>query len=101
MSDLPGSAIEAEAAGATTVEVAWHGLAVVVPATLEDWPVEAIEHLEEERLTPGLKALLGPAEYAALKARFTELHGRGLVVRDLRALVVATMAVYGLNAPGE
>lgn len=60
----PKTPVQVEADGDPTIDVEWRDRTWTVPATVEDWPVTAMEHYEMNRGTLFLKELLGPAQWA-------------------------------------
>ncbi|AXH47240.1 tail assembly chaperone [Gordonia phage DelRio] len=70
---------EVEAAGIDTVTVSYNGDEYKVPASADDWPIEALEHAEAGQPTGILRHVLGEAQYTLFKARNRR-------VRDLRLM---------------
>ena len=58
----------AEATGAETVTFDFDGIAITIPASMNQVDINVVDHfLDGERLT-GVRALLGPDQWATLKS---------------------------------
>lgn len=90
--EAPDTAAEAEATGADRVKVEFDGLTYLVPATFEDWPVEAETELERGHDALATEALLGPTQWALFVAT-------GPTVRKRRELVATIMKAF--NSSGN
>ena len=85
---------EAEATAADTVTVEYGGHDYTVPASVDDWPIDALEAAEKGSPTGVLGRVLGAEQYAAFKAR----NGK---VRDLRAMSERIAEASGFNELGK
>lgn len=86
------TAAEAEATGADRIKVTFDGLTYLVPATFEDWPVEAETELERGHDALATEALLGPTQWALFVATSP-------TVRQRRELVATIMKAF--NSSGN
>ncbi len=68
-----------EASGDATMSIEYEGDTYTVPATVDDWDIEALEAAERGQPAALLNAVLGPAQYAAFKRAHPK-------VRDLRLM---------------
>lgn len=82
------TAPEAEAKGIETMTLEFGGHDYLIPATVDDWSIDALEAAEAGLPSRLLKDVLGPAQYAAFKVRHN-------TVKDLRALSDAIAAASG------
>lgn len=88
--DAADTAAEAEATGAESVKVDFDGVTYLVPATFEDWPVEAETELERGHDALATEALLGPTQWALFLAT-------GPTVRKRRELVTKIMKAFNTS----
>lgn len=90
----PESAVEAEAVGADEITVEYGGHDYTVPATVDDWSIDALEAAERGSPSGVLREVLGNEQYRAFKLRHR-------TVRDLRALSEKIAAVSGFDSLGN
>ncbi|HLT70273.1 MAG TPA: hypothetical protein VKZ72_08910, partial [Acidimicrobiales bacterium] len=75
---------EVEQPPTTTITVDWDGVAVEIPAAIEDWDVEALEAFETGRAIRALRLLLGdgPLPLDGLE-QLHEVGGHAVVVVEV------------------
>lgn len=95
------TAAQVEADGDATVTVDWGGVQVVVPATVDDLDLDALEAFESGHAAAFARQVLGPAAYAEARKAYETLHGRRPKVRDLKALLDGVARLYGFGGQGE
>lgn len=86
--------VEAEAKGIETMTLEYGGHGYQIPATVDDWPIEALEAAEAGLPSALMRGVLGPAQYAAFKARHS-------TVKDLRNMSELVAQTSGFNALGN
>lgn len=91
----PKTAVQAEADGDPTVDVEWEGLTFTVPASVDDWPIAALDHYEMDRGLAFLRELLGAKQFAQFTA------GGNRKARDANSLAAAIQKKAGYGEPGE
>src|SRR5690606_3916745 len=74
---------EVEQPPATTITVDWDGVAVEIPAAIEDWDVEALEAFETGRAIRALRLLLGDEQHERILAAWAQRTGRRAKLGDL------------------
>lgn len=57
---------DAQDDAAETVEVEWRGVKLTVQGDPEKWPAEAVLGFEEGKIMMGLRALIGPDQFAKI-----------------------------------
>lgn len=82
------------------VTVEWHGIPVELPATVEDWDLEALEAFEQGKVLSAVRLLLGSRRYDELRAGVREKLGRKPTVRDLTPLAEEIARTYGFETAG-
>lgn len=85
---------EIEASGADTVTVTYGGHAYTIPATVDDWSIDALELAERGQPARLLNAVLGPDQYAQFKSRHSK-------VRELREMSDQIARVSGFGSAGN
>jgi len=88
------SPAQAEAEGATTVDVAWRGLTFAVASDPDDWDVATLLAFEEGKAASGVRSLLGKKQWAKLVQTKPK-------TRDLGDLFGTIATALGLDAAGE
>lgn len=86
--------VEAEAKGIETMTLEYGGHGYEIPATVDDWPIEALEAAEAGLPSALMRGVLGPAQYAAFKARHS-------TVKDLRNMSELVAQTSGFTALGN
>lgn len=95
------AAARAEATAGDTIDFTYQGFKMTgLPATVDDWDAEALELMERGRAMMALRAIIGSAQYEALKAHLT-VDGVPPKVRDYSALMDALAAEYGFGDSGK
>lgn len=84
-----------------TIEVEWEGLTLTLPATAEDWSVDALEAFENGKAVAAIRGVFGTGAYDKLRTDFEKTHGRDLKVRDLSGLLDVIAREYGFAGSGE
>lgn len=86
--------VEAEATGVESVEVEYAGHTYEMPGSLDDCDADVLEAIDAQKLSVAIRALLGPAQYAAFKAGKPK-------VRDFGGLFDAYAERIGLGSTGN
>jgi hypothetical protein len=89
-------ALRAEVLGADTMAVAFEGLDFTVPRDVQDWPVDAMEAMEDGKAATALRALLPAAQWTAFKAQSPKP-----TIRTIAALLDAIAVEAGFKSAGE
>lgn len=76
----------------TEISVEWRGQTFTLPASYEDWPIDAALALEDGRWARFLVALLGETDFERAK----RLGGK---IRDLLDLTDVVLEAFGLREP--
>lgn len=77
------------------VSLKWRGDTYTVPR-YKDWPIDALEALEDNRIYATLRSLLGPAQWAAFKNADPAPSAEDVVVfSELVAQAAASVASLG------
>lgn len=92
---------EVEQPPATTITVDWDGVAVAIPAAIEDWDVEALEAFETGRAIRALRLLLGDEQHERILAAWAQRTGRRAKLGDLVRLFDGIARAYGFSDAGE
>jgi hypothetical protein len=87
-------AAQTEAEGVDTVDLTWRHLTLTIPASVEEWDVEAVEAFEDGKAAPALRAILGPKQWAAFKAEKPK-------TRDMAEVSDAVAEAMGFEAAGN
>ena len=86
-----------EAEGVETLAISWRGVDLIVPASIEDWPADAVFAMEDSRPVIAVRAILGRSQTAQVMALDPKP-----TVRDLQNdLFNAIAAAMGFEGPGE
>ncbi|AMS03654.1 tail assembly chaperone [Gordonia phage Mulch] len=89
------SPAEIEATGSTMMAVTYNDAEYRVPASADDWPIEALEHAEAGQPTGILRHVLGESQYQLFKSRNPR-------VRDLRVFSDKIARLSGFaDKPGK
>lgn len=91
---------EAETIG-EDVTIDWDGVTLTLPATADDWDLDAVEAFEQGKVATALGLLAGEAGWTAAKATYQRINGRRPKLRDLESLGDAIARVYGFTDAGE
>lgn len=92
--DHKKSSAQIEAEGIETVTVTWRDQEFILPATIEDCPVEVAEAFEDGKGARAVAGILGADRYAAFKKKNKP------TVRDLNDLARVIAEAMGMT-PGE
>ena len=84
-----------------TALLVWRGVAVTVPAELDDLDPDAIEALENGKAITALRLIFGSKEYDGLRDEFEKQHGFRPKVRDLTELTDQVGEHFGFENAGE
>lgn len=90
--DMNPAQLEAEDAETATIE--WRGETFVLPATVDDWPIDALEAFEAGRAAAAVRALLDEDQYARMK----RLGGK---VRDFNEFGELIARLFGFDSAGN
>lgn len=78
-----------------TVAFEWRDLTFTVPR-YKDWPIDALEALEDNRIYATLRSLLGPSQWAAFKRSEPAPTGEDVVAfSELLAQVASSVGSLG------
>lgn len=88
------TAAQAEAEGVEMASVQWRDLTLAFPADPEEWDIEVTEAFEDGKVVTAVRGLLGPSQWAAVKA----LHPKN---KDLSGLYDALAQAMGMTSAGE
>ncbi|MDO3058476.1 MULTISPECIES: hypothetical protein [Mycobacteriaceae] len=91
--DKADSAAEAEAKGIETMTLEFGGHGYEIPSTVDGWPIDALEAAEAGLPSALMRSVLGPAQYAAFKAR----HRTVKDLRDMSDLIAQTSGFTALG----
>ena len=95
MSDTPSTkAVEAEAAGETTVTVEWRDLSFDVPRDRADWPLDAELAARADDPIAFVQAMVSPDQFADLRAQRP-------TNRDVAELGAKIIDALGFSSTGE
>ena len=94
------TAAEAEATG-VDLTVEWDGFTIVLPASVDDWEIDALEAFETGRVATAVRGLLGSRRYDELRRDYQAKHGRKPTVGDFGGLVNEIAKIYGFVDLGE
>ncbi|MDP5182180.1 hypothetical protein QOZ88_05985 [Blastococcus sp. BMG 814] len=86
--------VRAEALDQSTIAVPFDGATYTVPRDLEDWPMAAMEAMEDGKAVTALRALLPATQWAAFKAT-------GPSIRAMSQLLDAIAVEAGFKSAGE
>lgn len=89
---------EAEGAGVT---VEWEGESFELPATVDDWDLDALEAFEVGQVVTGIRHLIGNDRYDEVRRNLTKRLGRKLKVGDLKPLGDEIARIYGFGQAGN
>jgi hypothetical protein len=78
-----------------TVNVEWRGLTLALPSTIEDCDLEVLEAFEDGKAATFVRSLLGPAQWAQVRATGP------MKVRDLAEIGELIAKALGFASPGE
>jgi len=92
LKDAVGAKLEAE--NATTVEVEYKGVTYVFPASLDDADGDALDAIDDQKLSHALQGLMAAEEWRKFKATKPK-------VRDYGELFSAYAQAIGLESVGE
>src|SRR5690606_31955533 len=95
----PAPRVEADAIETVTVD--WDGLAVEVPASVDDWDPDILEAFEQGKAITVLRMLLGSLRYDGLRVEWKQRHGRAVKLGDLTRLFDEIARTYGFDGQGE
>jgi hypothetical protein len=84
-------AVKAEAEKPKVIEVEFRGNTYHLPGDPEEWDVEVMEALEEDRMVGCLKALIGESQWKQLKARHK------LKMKDFEEVADVFLSAVGLT----
>jgi hypothetical protein len=85
---------QAEAKGESTATVQWRGHEFEVSREYDDWSVDFVESLEENKAVGIVRGALTPADWRVVKAS-------GLKMRELSELADLIAKAMGFGSPGE
>lgn len=72
-----------------------------LPASVDDWDLDAMEAMEKGQSITMLACLIGPQRWDQAKAQFRLRNGRAPKLRDVEALAENIAKVYGFESVGE
>jgi hypothetical protein len=98
---LAKGAVQRETEAAETATVSFVGLDIEIPAAPEDWPLEAMEALEQGQALKWAKLVLGADDWNALIRELRKQNGREPTMRDLNPLMEQVAETYGFESPGN
>lgn len=90
MTSTAAKALKAEATE-TEIKVEFRGDEYVLPKNVEEWPLDVMEAMEDEKPVSALRSLLGPAQWAKVKSH-------GLKMADLEEVTDTFLNAVGLTS---
>lgn len=84
-----------------TQTVEWMDITITLPASVQDWDLDALIAFERGQATLAVVGMFGPDAYAEMQAAFRAKHGRAVKVRDLESLMDVVAKIYGFETAGE
>lgn len=97
---MPTDPAASEVAG-EDIQFDYDGHTFTLPASTDDWPLDAVEALENGRAVTALKALIGQAQYAAWSRHVQRKTGAAPKARHAGELLEAIANEYGFVGAGE
>lgn len=90
------------AAPETTKLLTWEGVALTVPADIEDVDPDVLEAFENGKAITALRAIFGSDEYERIRTKWAKLHDdKRPVMRDINRLYDVIAEHFGFNDSGE
>lgn len=98
---LGKNAVQREAEGVESVDVEAYGETFSLPGSPEDWPLDAMEAFEQQRVLQWASQLLGTDDWRRLKTAIKRSTGKQPAVRDLTPLMERVAELYGFDELGN
>jgi hypothetical protein len=92
---------EREATGADDVTLDWCGQKVTIPASPEDWDINATRAFEEGKWLSAITALVGDGQFATIEKAHRKAHGGRMTNGDMKPLADQIAELYGFEDAGE
>lgn len=92
--------LQTEATGDPQI-ITWEGVDIVLPSSVDDWDMDALEAFENGRAATFLRQLVGNDAYSRMRKAFTDAHGRKPKVSDFGTFTEQVAKLYGFGSSGE
>lgn len=92
--------VRVEADGLTQSTI-WEGIEVVVPSSVDEWDMDALEAFENAKGATFLVNLVGRSTYDEMCRAFIRNHGRKPKVSDFAVFTEQVAKLYGFGDAGE
>lgn len=90
----PMTPAQVEASGVDTIEVEYLGDRYTMPATADDWDIEALELFQSGRSVAAVGLLMGTKQYSAFKVKHR-------TARRINEFADQLAVLYGFKSAGE